>query len=138
MQTWLFSIFADRATGGPKEWNSQEKETKSRKFGKAAKVCLFVGFPGGSSAKNLPANTGDIRDVGSIPGSGRAPGGQHGSPLQYFCLENPRDREAWKAIVHRVAKSQTWLKQLSIHTMIKCTENAKTTHIHTKTETLFN
>ena len=39
--------------------------------------------------KNMPANTGDVRDVGSVPGSGRSPGGEHGNPLQYFCLENP-------------------------------------------------
>ena len=57
--------------------------------------------------KNLPANAGDIRDVGSIPRSGRFPGGGHGNPLQYSCLENPMDRRAWQAIVHRVTKSQT-------------------------------
>ena len=57
--------------------------------------------------KNLPANAEDIRDVGSTPGSGRSPGGGHGNPLQYSCLENPMDRGAWWAIVHRVAKSQT-------------------------------
>ena len=57
--------------------------------------------------KNLPANAGDIRDTGSIPGSGRAPGGGHGNPLQYCCLENPMDRGAWWATVYRVAKSQT-------------------------------
>ena len=57
--------------------------------------------------KNLPANAGDIRDMGSIPGSGRSPGGGHGNPLQYFCLENPMDRGAWWATVHGVAKSQT-------------------------------
>ena len=47
--------------------------------------------------KNLPANAGDIRDTDSIPGLGRSPGGGHGNPLQYSCLENPMDREAWKA-----------------------------------------
>ena len=55
--------------------------------------------------KNPPATAGDIRDSGSIPVSGRSPGGVHGNPLQYFCIENPIDREAWWATVHRVAKS---------------------------------
>ena len=64
--------------------------------------------------KDLPANTEDIRDVSLIPGLGRFPGGRHGNPLQYSCLENPIDREAWWAVVHRVTKSQTRLKQLSI------------------------
>ena len=49
--------------------------------------------------KNLPANAGDVRDGGSIPGLGRFPGGGHGNPLQSSCLENPMDREAWWAIV---------------------------------------
>ena len=53
--------------------------------------------------------------MGSIPESGRSPGGGHGNPLQYSCLENPLDRRAWRATVHRVAKSQTQLKPLSIH-----------------------
>ena len=66
--------------------------------------------------KNPPANAEDLRDVGSIPGSGRSPGGGHGNPLQYSCLENPMDRGAWRATVHRVAKSQTQLKQLNTHT----------------------
>ena len=52
--------------------------------------------------KNPPANAGDIRDMGLIPGSRRSPGGGHGIPLQYSCLENPMDREAWWATVHRV------------------------------------
>ena len=60
--------------------------------------------------KNLPTNAGDIRDASSIPGSGRSPGGGHGNPLQYSCPENPMDREAWWAIVYRVAKSWTLLK----------------------------
>ena len=46
--------------------------------------------------KNLPDNAGDIRDVGSIPGLGKSPGGGNGNPLQYPCLENPMDREAWQ------------------------------------------
>ena len=66
--------------------------------------------------KNLPANAEDITDKSSISGSGRSPGGEHGNPLQYSCLENPMDREAWWAVVHRVAKSQTQLKQFSTHT----------------------
>ena len=52
--------------------------------------------------KNLPANAGDRRDKGLNPGSGRSPGGGHGNPLQYYCLENPNDRGAWQAIVHNV------------------------------------
>ena len=54
--------------------------------------------------KSLPANAGDIRDVGLIPGLGRSPGGGHGNPLQYSCLENPMDREAWQATVLGVTK----------------------------------
>ena len=81
--------------------------------------------------KKPPATAGDIRDLGSTPGSGRSPGGGHGNPLQYSCLENPRDRGACRlqsmgyspkgqsigyslwATVHRVAESQIGLKQLS-------------------------
>ena len=63
--------------------------------------------------KNLPANAGDIRDSGSVLGSGRAPGGGNGNPLQFSCLENPMDRRAWRATVHGVAKSWIQLKQLS-------------------------
>ena len=60
--------------------------------------------------KNLPANAGDIRDVGLIPGSGRSPRGGHGNPLQYSCLENSIDRGAWWATLHGVSKSWTRLK----------------------------
>ena len=63
--------------------------------------------------KNLPANAGDLRDVGLIPGSGRSPGVGNGNPLQYPCLENPMDRGAWWATVHGVTKNQTLLKGLS-------------------------
>ena len=61
--------------------------------------------------KNPPANAGDIRDVGLILKSGRSPGGGHGNPLQYSCLENPMDRGAWWPTVHRVVKSWPRLKQ---------------------------
>ena len=54
--------------------------------------------------KNLAAKAGDIRDTGLIPGSGRCPGGGCGNPLQYSCLESPRDRGAWRATVHGAAK----------------------------------
>ena len=65
------------------------------------------GFPGGSVVKNLPANAGGIGDMGLIPESGRSPGGGHGNPLQYSCLENPRARGAWQATVHRVTQNWT-------------------------------
>ena len=65
------------------------------------------GFPGNSVVKHLPANA---PDMGWIPDLGRSPGGGHGNPLQYSCLENPVDRGAWRATVHRVAKSQTQVK----------------------------
>jgi len=57
--------------------------------------------------KNPPASTGDIRDMGSIPGLGRCPRRGHGNPLQYSCLENPMDRGVWRAAAHRIPKSQT-------------------------------
>ena len=66
-----------------------------------------MGFQAVLVVKNPPANAGDTRDVGSIPGSGRPPGGGHDNPLQYSRLENPIDRGAWWVAVHRVAKSQT-------------------------------
>ena len=68
---------------------------------------------GALGIKNLPANAGDVRDTDSIPGSGRSPGGGHGNMLQYPCLENPMDRGAWRATVHRVAKSWIRLKWLT-------------------------
>ena len=64
-----------------------------------------MGFPGGSVVNNLPANAGDAGDVGLIPGSGRFSGGGHGNPLQYSCLENPKDRGAWRTTVQEVVES---------------------------------
>ena len=77
----------------------------------------FGGFPGGAVVKNLPANAGDTRDSGLIPGRGKYLGG-NGNPLQYSCLENSMDPEVWGATVHRVTKSQTrlsdsWLSALA-------------------------
>ena len=63
--------------------------------------------------KNPPANEGDVRDAGSIPGVERSPGGGHGNPLQYSCLENRVNSGAWQATLLRVANSQTRLKQLN-------------------------
>ena len=65
--------------------------------GSASQVVLVV--------KSLPANAGDVRDAGLIPGSGGSPGGRHGNPFQYSCMEKPMDRGAWWATVHRVAES---------------------------------
>ena len=67
----------------------------------ASQVALVV--------KKLPANAGDIRDTGLTPVSGRSPGGGHGNPVKYPCLENSLDRRTWRATVHRVAESWTWL-----------------------------
>ena len=85
-------------------------------------LCEISGFLGGTSGKKLlPTNAGDIRDVGSIPRSGRSPEGGHGNPLQYSCLENSMDRGACWVIVHRVTKSWSQLKRHLTHT-----------HTHTK------
>ena len=64
-----------------------------------------MGLPIGTVVKNSPANAGDTRDVGSIPELGRSPGGGQGNPLQYFCLGNPMNREAWQTTVHGIMKS---------------------------------
>ena len=74
---------------------------------RVSQVALVIKIP--------PANAGDIRDTVLIPALGRSPGRGHSNPLQYSCLENTMDRGAWWATVHRIAKSQTWLKRLSTH-----------------------
>ena len=65
---------------------------------------LHLGFPGGSVVKNLPTNAGYAGDMGSLPGLGRSPGEENGTPLQYSCLENSMDRGAWQAIVRGSCK----------------------------------
>ena len=79
----------------------------------------MTGFPGDSDGKESACNA---EDQGLIPGSGRSPGGRHGNPLQYSCLENLMDRGAWWAIIHGVTKSQTRLKLLSMHSHAKWQE----------------
>ena len=75
------------------------KEFEKEYIERASQVTLVI--------KNPPASAGDIRDLGSVPGSGRCPWGEHGNPLQYSYLGNPTDRGAWWATVHGVAKSRT-------------------------------
>ena len=77
---------------------------------------LSRGFPGGSEVKVSASNTGDL---GLIPGLGRSPGEGNGNPLQYSCMENPRDRGAWWAAVYGVAQSRTRLKRLSSSSSIQ-------------------
>ena len=78
----------------------------TRELVRASQVALVV--------KNPPANTEDMREAGSIPESGRSPGGGHGNPLQYACLESPMGRGNWWATLVST-KSWTWLKRLSTH-----------------------
>ena len=97
---WTGSV--ESATGPPgKFWEMFADEYFS--LG-ASQVVLVV--------KNPHANAGDIIDMGLIPGLGRSRGGGHGNPLQYSSLENPKDRKAWQATVHGIAKSWIWLKWL--------------------------
>ena len=74
---------------------------------------VSFGLPWWLSGKESTRSAEDTGDVGKIPGWGTSPGGGHGNSLQYSCLENPVDRGAWWATVHRIAKSQTQLKRLS-------------------------
>ena len=74
-----------------------------------------LNFPGGSDSRDSVCNAGD---PGSIPGSGRSPGGGNGNPLHYSCFRNPMNRGAWRATVLGVAKSQTRLSDLTPHTYI--------------------
>ena len=80
---------------------------------------LVKGLPWWLSSKESTCDAEDEGNPGTIPGLRRSPGEGHGNPLQYSCLENPRDREAWQATVRSVSKSRTLLKRLSAHTLVK-------------------
>ena len=79
-------------------------------MGRINEIILGMAHQVATVVKNAPANSGDLRYMGSVPGLGRCPGGGHGNTLQYSCLENPMDRGGWQATVHGVAKSLTRLK----------------------------
>ena len=110
-----------------KKWGKFCRRTDSWKMGRSALggrgprgdgkagICSQQRCSGGAAGKESAFTAGDTGDLGSIPGSGRPPGGGHSNPLWYPCLENPMDGGAWWATVHRVAKSQTRLKGQSTH-----------------------
>ena len=79
-------------------------------------VMIKWAFPRGTSGKETACQRRRCKRCGPIPGLGRPPGGGHGNPLQYSCLENLKDRGAWRATVHGVTESQTRLKRLCMHT----------------------
>ena len=99
-------------------------------FFNSGKTDINEGFQGYTAVKNPPANAGDTRHAGSIPGSGRPPGVGHGNPLQYSCLENSMFRGAWQAAMHGVTKSRT---QLGTHAYI----NVKFTILTISESTVF-
>ena len=108
---WSGEFHGQRSLAGYGPWGHKESDViNSRVSCSKLKAGLFgerhspVDFP---VVKNLPANAGDIRDVGLIPWLGRYPGGGRGNSLQYSCWKNPMDRLVWWAIVHRVAKNWT-------------------------------
>ena len=89
---------------------------------------MYMGFPGGLVVKNPPANAGEVKDAGSIPGSGRCPEGRNSrspergnsNPLQYSCLENSMDRGTWWATAHGVPQSRTRLSEyIYVHIYLK-------------------
>ena len=114
-----FSLLAWRLPKDTRAWQITVHgvaKSRTRLSDKAQHSLLWMWASQVLVVKNLPAIEGDIRDMGLIPGLGRSPGGSHGNPLQYSCLENPMDRGTWQATVYRVTKSWTWLKQLRSHT----------------------
>ena len=109
---WLWCQISD--------WPELPTEEKKKKSPSPNETCSAsyaskISINNNNSKKNSPASAEDIRDTGSIPGSGRFPGEGIFNPLQYSCLGNPMDRGAWQAAVHGVMKSQT---QLSMHECI--------------------
>ena len=99
-EAWWAAVYGVAQSQTQLKWLS----SSSRAVEGISQVALLV--------KNLPANARDLRIAGAVPGLVRSPGGEHGNPLQHSCLENHMDRGAWRATVHRVSKSRTWLKWL--------------------------
>ena len=95
-----------RSLVGYSSWDHKESNM-TEWLAHVTKVCM--GFPCGAVVKNPPPNTGDMRDMGLIPGSGTFPGQESGNSLQYSCLENPMDRGTWWTTIHGVIKSHTQL-----------------------------
>ena len=108
---WTLGITADRHFGNCSS-NTMNQAQLCHIF---LKVHIFEGFSGGASVKEPTCQCRRHKRWGLIPGLGRSPGVGHGNPVQYSCLENPMDREAWQAVVYRVTKNWTQLKWLSTH-----------------------
>ena len=102
-----------RSLVGYSPWGHNESDTTERLS--PAQHRHACGLPSWLSAKEAARNARDSGEAGSVPGSGRSPGGGHGNPLQCSWLENPKDRGTWQATVLRVTKNQRQLKQLSMH-----------------------
>ena len=103
------------------QWDIRSPVFPSCKLGHCLPAFLWSAWPRLCTSKVLwdfgfGPSAGDVRDAGSIPGSGRSPGEGYDNPFQYSCLQNPTDRGAWQATVHGVAQSQTRLKRLSTST----------------------
>ena len=98
-------LISEKANQGLRTWKGKLPLMQFTQIDGASHVALVV--------KNPSTNAGEARDLGSIPGSGRFPGGGHANPLQYSCLENSMDRGAWQATVHRVTQSRAQVKRLS-------------------------
>ena len=96
-----------RSLAGFSSYSCKELDTTKATEHSHTHTLDFKGFPGGTVVP--VANAGNSGEVGSIPGSGRSPGEVNGNPFLYSCLENSMDKGAWRAIVHRVAKSRTRL-----------------------------
>ena len=128
-QAWILewvAISFSRGSSGPRDQNQVSRNVCGRFTIWATREAYVYISQVALVVKNPLANARDIRDTGLIPESGRSPGRGHGNPLQYSCLENLTDREAWRAKVHRFAKSRTWLKRLSTHACM---------HVYTHTNT---
>ena len=107
--SWRKGILFQTQINGQNEATTNQIKTHCSKQTHRKSTKNSFGFPRGAVVKNLPAQAGDTRDAGLIPGSGIYPGGRNGNPLQYSCLRNPMNRGAWWATICRAAKSQILL-----------------------------